>query len=272
MSITTTFKKFALVAVAASIAIAGYLTASVPQARALTSIESIQPGDLFRGETLAAVYYMGEDGFRYVFPTSGTYFTWYDDFNDVKFVSDSDLPKIQIGGNVSYKPGVRMIKIDSDPKTYAVDANGTLRHVTSESVAVALYGSAWNKMIDDMPDSFFANTYDLGTPITSASDFVVSEVQGASSTINDDKNLMAPANISITDSGFSPVSVTIDAGQGVRFTNNGSTTHNATLDDLTWGTGTLQPGQANIRVFKEAGTYTFFDGLNSSSTGAVFVE
>ncbi len=272
MTKTITLKQVSLVFIAATIALAGYFTASIPQARALVSIESVQAGDLFRGETLSAVYYMGADGFRYVFPTSGTYFTWYDDFNDVKFVADSDLPKVQIGGNISYKPGVRMIKIDSDPKTYAIDAGGTLRHVASEAVATDLYGSAWNTMIDDMPDAYFANTYAMGSEISSSSQFDKSAITAAAASIDDDMGLIAPANISITDSGFSPIDVTIEPGQGVRFTNNGTTTHNATADDLKWGTGTLQPGASKIRKFEESGTYTFFDGLNSSSTGAIFVE
>ncbi len=272
MSTTLSFKHFALIAIATSIAFAGYFTAAAPQARALSTIESLSAGDLFRGETLPAVYYLGADGYRYVFPTSGTYFTWYDNFDDVKTVADSDLPKVQIGGNISYKPGARMLKINSDPKTYAVSEGGVLRHVGSEAIAVELYGSAWNTMIDDMPDSFFGNTYAIGSEITSGSQYDVASVEAGTSSIDDDKGLVAPAEISITDNGFSPIDVTIDVGQGVRFTNTGSTTHNATADNLKWGTGTIQPGASKIRSFDEAGTYTFFDGLNSSSTGAIFVQ
>ena len=118
---------------------------------------SVSSGDLIRGTSFSAVYYMGTDGFRYVFPNDKTYFTWYSDFDDVKFLSDADLAKIQMGGNVTYKPGVKMIKINSDPKTYAVSAGGELRHVGSEALAVSLYGSTWNTKIDDVPDGFFSN-------------------------------------------------------------------------------------------------------------------
>lgn len=266
-----TLKKMSLGLIAVVIAVGGYFTASIPQASALTPLSSIQGGDLIKGANNPAVYFMGADGFRYVFPNDKTYFSWYSNFNTVKVIADADLPKIQIGGNVTYKPGARMIKIQSDPKTYAVAEGGVLRHVSTEAVAIALYGSDWNKKIDDVADGFFGN-YKIGDAITQANQYVTSEVLSGTTDINDDKDLMAPANITITNTGFSPVDVTIEPGQGVRFTNNGTVNHNATSDNLTWGTGTLKPGGSKIVRFEEAGTYTFFDGLNASATGAVYVQ
>jgi plastocyanin len=61
-------------------------------------------------------------------------------------------------------------------------------------------------------------------------------------------------------------------GQGVRFVNEGDESHTATADDLTWGTGTLMPGDAFIRKFETEGTFTFFDSYDSTNTGAVYVE
>jgi hypothetical protein len=58
-----------------------------------------------------------------------------------------------------------MVKIMSDPHVYAVARGGVLRWVTSEAVAARLFGSGWNKMIDDVSDAFFVN-YTLGAPIT----------------------------------------------------------------------------------------------------------
>jgi plastocyanin len=232
---------------------------------------SVSSGDLIRGQAFAAVYYMGADGFRYVFPNSKTYSTWYANFDTVKFITDVELAKIQIGGNVTYRPGVRMLKIDSDPKTYAVDAGGTLRHVNGEAVAVALYGATWNKQIDDVPDGFFGN-YRIGTPINGSSDFIPAAATTAAVSINGDKQLQAPVTMNLTDSGVSPIDVHITVGTSVRFTNTGGTKHTATGDDLTWGTGTLNPGESFIQTFKKAGTFTFFDSYNSQNTGAVYVQ
>ena len=254
---------------AIAIVIAGIVGAQ--QAQALTDLDDVASGSLIRGETFAAVYYMGADGFRYVFPNDKTYFTWYDDFDSVVWISDSDLATIQIGGNVTYKPGSYMVKIQSDPKTYAVDEGGVLRHVGSESIATSLYGSAWNTMIHDVPDSFFSN-YTVGEAIESASDYDTDEVMSAVDTINDNKGLEAPEEIVISSEGFDPIDIEIEAGQVVRFTNNDTEKHSVTADDLSWGSGTMQPGGEYVQRFKEAGTYTFFDSYDSSNTGAIYVE
>jgi plastocyanin len=232
---------------------------------------SVSSGDLIRGTTFSAVYYMGADGFRYVFPNDKTYFTWYSNFDNVKFLTDADLAKIQMGGNVTYKPGSKMIKINSDPKTYAVSANGTLRHVGTEAIAVSLYGSSWNTKIDDVPDGFFTN-YTIGDAIDSATDYSATNELAAATSINNDKKLTAPEEISITSNGYSPIDVTVQAGETVRFTNNDTAKHTATSDDLSWGTGTMSAGGTFVHRFEEAGTYTFFDSYDSGNTGAIYVE
>jgi len=270
MTLSKTVQNITIGLIAIGTAFAGF-TAAIPQASALETISDLESGDLVRGESFTAVYYYGADGFRYVFPNDRTYFTWYDDFDGVKWISDSDMGSIQIGGNVTYKAGSKMIKINSDPKTYAVDKGGVLRHVGSESVATSLYGSAWNTMIDDVPDGFFTN-YSIGDAIEDADDYNTEDAAASVDDINDDKGLVAPEEIVITDDGYEPIDVTIDIGQGVRFINNSSDKHNATADDLSWGTGTLQTGDDYIAVFDEVGTYPFFDGYDSSNTGAVYVE
>lgn len=246
----------------------GLLGGAVGRAQA-TSISS---GDLIRGESFSAVYYMGADGLRYVFPNDKVYFTWYSNFDTVKQISDEEMATIQIGGNVTYKPGVKMVKIQSDNKTYAVDAGGTLRWVKTEEAASGLYGSTWNKNIDDIPDSFFSNYVISDDSISSASDFNVSSVKSAATNINSDKDLMTPAYINITDDGYSPLDVTVEVNQTVKFTNTGAAKHSVTADDLSWGSGTMQPDGTFIHRFTKKGTYTFYDSYDSHNTGAIYVE
>ena len=121
-------------------------------------------GSLIKG-TPPAVYYCGEDGKRYVFVNDKAYFSWYPDFSTVQTVSDATIASITIGGNVTYRPGTRMVKIQSDPRVYAVARGGVLRWVETEAAAARLYGANWNTTIDDVPDSFFVN-YKIGDPIT----------------------------------------------------------------------------------------------------------
>ncbi len=130
----------------------------------------------------SAVYYIGTDGKRHAFSNSKVYFTWYQDFSQVQVVNLSQLSSIPLGSNVTYKPGVRMVKFTTDPKVYAVDKGGVLRWIASEDLAIALYGNNWNMMIDDVSDAFYVN-YTFGNNINSTADFSVS---GVSATVYPD--------------------------------------------------------------------------------------
>ena len=131
---------------------------------AAASPTACSPGTLVKGESSPSVYYCGADGKRYVFVNDKDYFSWYPDFSTVVTISDASLGSIMIGGNVTYRPGSRMVKIVSDLRVYVVARGGVLRWVQTEAEAASLYGANWNKMIDDIPDSFFVN-YKVGTPI-----------------------------------------------------------------------------------------------------------
>ncbi len=273
----------------AALAMIGLLFGMAPVApvRAATTVT---PGDLIRGTSFSAVYYMGEDGFRYVFPNEKTYATWYSDaetgaldFSAVKTLTDSELSAIQMGGNVTYRPGLRMIKINSDPKTYFVNAGGTLQWVSSEETAVLIYGDAWNTYIDDVPDGFFGN-YVIGTPLTvesvtdsaSGSTLFLSHTFGGTSSISDDKGLSnytwIPIEGMVFGSLLSADSITtIVAGQTVMWTNNDTENHTATADDDSWGTGTLKTGQNFVRRFDTPGTYTYYCSYHPEMTGTIVV-
>jgi len=248
---------------------------------------TIQAGDLIRGTSFSAVYYYGEDGFRYVFPNEKTYKTWYTDtetgemdFSTVKTLTDQELSGIQMGGNVTYHPGSRMIKINSDPKTYLVTHGGVLRWVSTEADAIAMYGENWNTMIDDVPDGFFGNytvgdVVDLSTD-TSSGSLVASREFGGTNSITDDKELTAATFMDIVDMQYyNPVdkstTVTIHAGQTVMFANVDSVNHTFTADDNSWGTGTLTPLQNFVRRFSTPGIYTFHCSYHPEMTGTVVV-
>lgn len=113
-----------------------------------------------------SVYFCGADGKRHAFPNRKIHDSWYaGEFGGVAVISDASMASLPLGANVTYRPGVRLVKIQTDPRVYAVAADGILRWVPSEDAALALYGSGWNQMIDDVPDSFFAD-YKIGTLIT----------------------------------------------------------------------------------------------------------
>jgi len=120
-------------------------------------------GTLIKG-SFPAVYYCGADGKRHVFPNERVYFSWYKDFSNITVLKDSDLAKIPLGANVTYRPGSRLVKAQTSPKVYVVARGGVLRWLETEAVAARLYGADWNKHIDYITDAFFVN-YKIGDPI-----------------------------------------------------------------------------------------------------------
>ncbi|KKU48972.1 hypothetical protein A3E96_04695 [Candidatus Uhrbacteria bacterium RIFCSPHIGHO2_12_FULL_46_13] len=149
-----------------------------------------QPGQLIKGPTSSTVYYLGSDSKRYVFPNPTTYFSWYSDFSGVVTVSQSELESYSLGGNVTIRPGTKLVKITTDPKTYAVEPGGQLRHITSEAIATTLYGANVWGMVVDVPDYFFTNykastspistnTYPTGTLVKSATGTDIYYVDGS---------------------------------------------------------------------------------------------
>lgn len=166
------------------------------------------PDSLVKGST-SAVYYYASNGKRYVFPNDKTYKTWFKDFSSVTQITDAELASMQIGGNITYRPGIKMVKIQSDPKVYAVGKGGTLRWVKTENAAMQLYGENWNQKIDDVSDAFFVN-YQIGAPIESASDFEPGVETLETRTINDDKGIQVGENPLKSDTTtFAPLAITI---------------------------------------------------------------
>jgi len=120
-----------------------------------SSISGLIYGGLTKATNLSTTYYYGNDGKRYIFFNSKVYNSWYSDFSEVVSASSSQLSELPLGGLVTYRPGERMVKIQSDPKVYAVAKGGVLRWVKTEEIAEELYGQDWNQQIDDVPETLF---------------------------------------------------------------------------------------------------------------------
>ncbi len=127
-----------------------------------------EAGDLIKMEGLSSVYYLGQDGERYVFPNEDTYFSWYSDFSSVVTIPQSELESYPLGSNVNVRPGTHLVKITTDSTVYAVEKGGTLRAIPNEDTAEALYGENWAERVVDVPDAFFVNyTIDEGNEVSS---------------------------------------------------------------------------------------------------------
>ncbi len=183
------------------------------------------------------VYWLSSNGKRYVFPTYNTFFSWYGYTSPaIQQLSLEDLGKITIGGNVTYKPGVRLVKVTTNPKVYAVSRYGILRWITNESLAAQLYGANWAQHVDDLPDPFFVN-YNIGADINSTADF--NPTQQSNSVTTPDDNIETPA---VTNP-------TTPTQTGSRFSNTVSQT-NPKVGDTVILTATLNSGVTSPAITK----------------------
>ncbi|MBI5654045.1 Ig-like domain-containing protein [Candidatus Uhrbacteria bacterium] len=135
-----------------------------------------------------AVYYYGADGRRYVFPNEKAYYTWYRDFSSVKTIPVDQMSLIPMGSNITYKAGSKLVKFQTDTKTYLPTKGGVLRWVKTETVARGLFGNDWSNIVDDISEAFYIN-YKFGTPIESALDAPLDILRSGDPTINVDKGL-----------------------------------------------------------------------------------
>ncbi|MFH1078110.1 MAG: hypothetical protein V1745_02400 [Patescibacteria group bacterium] len=244
-----------------------------PMATRAATTGAFQAGDLIKGTQFSTVYYFGPDGRRYVFPNDKTYFTWYTDFSTVKTIPDLQLQTIPLGrSNITYRPGVKMVKIDTDPKTYAVDQGGMLRWVKTEQLAITLFGLNWNQRIDDVPDPFFIN-YKVGTPIEMATDYLINDIKNATPNIAIDKQFdMTMVTITIgsaTAGAFVPASTTVKVGSTVTWTNGDIVPH--TVTGNAFDSGTIEKTKTYTRTFNTAGSYDYHDSIYPVMQGTINV-
>ncbi|MFZ2803854.1 MAG: cupredoxin domain-containing protein [Patescibacteria group bacterium] len=252
--------------------VAGTLLAMLaPLASFAATTSAFSPGDLIKGSG-DTVYYFAPDGHRYVFPNSKTYFTWYKDFSMVKQIPDGQLGEIPLGRtNVTYRPGYKMVKVTTDPKTYVVDQGGILRWVQSEQLAETLYGLNWKDQIDDVPDAYFTN-YKVGTPIQTASDYNPADIMTQTTTISQDKQFdetKAAINIGSVNDGFVPTSITVKKGTTVTWTNGDVNPHTVTTSD--WDSGNIAPAGTYSWTYTSDGSFDYHDADNTTMQGTVNV-
>ena len=137
---------------------------------AVVKITGAQPGDLIKVEDSPAVYYLGEDGQRYVFPNQKVFFSWYDNFDKVKIISVAEMAKLPIAGLITYRPGVKLVTFTTTKDVYVVAKGGMLRKLRDEAMARELYGDNWNKLVDDINDAFYSS-YSFGDDLLTVADY-----------------------------------------------------------------------------------------------------
>jgi hypothetical protein len=162
MSLVKRFSVFALM-------IATVFTMSAGNALQVKAAGNYEAGSLLAQEGVsgAAVYYIGSDGMKYIFPDVKTYNTWYENFDNVVRVSVAELDMYGDGGTVSYRPGTYLVTHENTAKVYAVSPGGVLHWIPTGDVAASLYGSNWGSMVLDVLPGYFSSSYSTGSDLGS---------------------------------------------------------------------------------------------------------
>ena len=81
----------------------------------------------------------------------------------------------------------------------------------------------------------------------------------------------ASASVNAGDFFFSPASVTIAVGDTVTWHNSGQAPHNATGNNGSFSTGTINPGGSASHTFSSAGTFSYICTIHPNMKGTVRV-
>lgn len=126
----------------------------------LEAVSDVSAGMYIKGNSYSTVYYIDQDMKRRPFMDAQTFFTYQDDFSAVVTVTDATLPTLTLGGPMLPKAGIVLIKVQSDPKVYALtqddDGNTVLHWIPSEEVAAFLYSEVWADYVIDIPATFWS--------------------------------------------------------------------------------------------------------------------
>jgi ppGpp synthetase/RelA/SpoT-type nucleotidyltranferase len=155
-------------------------------------LEEIPPSSIIKASSLPMLYWYGKDKKRYPIPTIHTFLTWFpstEKMPNIRQLPDEVVVRIPIGGNITYRPGTKNIKIASSSYKYAVSHGGVLHLIGDPKIAVRIFGENWEDKVDTIPDAFFTN-YFVGEEIKKVSDFDPAKERDMSPTIDHDKNLI----------------------------------------------------------------------------------
>ncbi len=158
-------KLFTASVVGVTIAWSMGLAALVPSVAQAATCPELEPGDLFKASSASAVYYLTADWKRAYFPHEDVFKSWNLNFNDVVTVSGDCLftyPAATPAG-ISYRAGSRLIKLTDANAVFAITPGNKIVQIGSESVAAALYGSAWAKVVRDVSPFHWSNYSDTQT-------------------------------------------------------------------------------------------------------------
>lgn len=146
-------------------------------------VDDVDPGDIVQPWSFETTYGIEEnsddtstfDLVRRPFYNEATVLTYVDSYDEVEWVTDATMITLEIGQVILPQPGVALVKFAPDPKVYAVTDDHdefTLRWISSESLAVAMYGADWKDYLLEMSPTAYPH-FTLGEDVMTEMDMVV---------------------------------------------------------------------------------------------------
>jgi plastocyanin len=81
----------------------------------------------------------------------------------------------------------------------------------------------------------------------------------------------APASVTVSDFQYRPATLTVAAGQSVRFVNRDGEAHTISAADRSFDSGGLDSGDSWTHRFTRPGRYTYFCALHPYMRGTIVV-
>ncbi len=121
--------------------------------------EKVSAGDLLTAPDLGTIYYLNDDLERVVFPDEQTFLSWYENFDDVKFISREKLESFPLSGrNATIRAGTLLVTIQSSPQVWLIShPNGLHWLKGGEEQVVSYIGENWQERLVDLPEYYIAN-------------------------------------------------------------------------------------------------------------------
>ena len=127
------------------------------------NINVLQTGDLIKLTNDPAVYMIGDDGKKHLYVNAPTFWSYYrgswgnlilDNKNVyIKIISQANFDEIDIGKNITMKPGAKLVKFQNSPRIYSVFGSAKLRYMSDQTVA-NLYGYNWGNKVITLQNGF----------------------------------------------------------------------------------------------------------------------
>ncbi|MFA5211094.1 MAG: thrombospondin type 3 repeat-containing protein [Patescibacteria group bacterium] len=113
------------------------------------NLTEIEAGTLLKG-TSSEVFYMGYDQKIHPIYNANIFYSWFQSFDDVKYVSDAKIDQMQIGIPLCPKPGTWLLKFKGLSDVYTVEPGCVLTHLRSPAEASIYYGPNWGTRIIEL--------------------------------------------------------------------------------------------------------------------------